>query len=88
MFFFLLRGSNVEVKVKLYTLLRKYGEGKIGSDGSLRLPDDETLQGLSNHLNIPVKMGKVFLVNGLPKDGKYVLQDGDEVKILSFIGGG
>ncbi|MCK4925707.1 MAG: MoaD/ThiS family protein [Spirochaetes bacterium] len=78
----------MEVKVKLYTLLKKYGEGKIGNDGLLSLPEDETLQGLSEYLSIPKKRGKVFLVNGMPKDAKHRLCNGDEVKILSFIGGG
>lgn len=31
----------MEVTVKLYTLLKKYGEGKIGNDGLLSLPEDE-----------------------------------------------
>lgn len=78
----------MEVTVKLYTLLKKYGEGKIGNDGLLSLPGDETLQGLSEYLSIPKRMGKVFLVNGMPKDDRYRLCNGDEVKILSFIGGG
>jgi sulfur carrier protein ThiS len=78
----------MEVKVKLYTLLKKYGEGKIGNDGRLTLPGDETLEGLSEYLSIPKRMGKVFLVNGMPKDSTYKLCNGDEVKILSFIGGG
>ena len=78
----------MEVTVKLYILLKKYGEGKIRNDGLVNLPEDETLQGLSEYLSIPKKMGKVFLVNGKPKDATHRLCSGDEVKILSFIGGG
>jgi sulfur carrier protein ThiS len=78
----------MEVNVKLYTMLKKYGKGKIGEDGRLSLPGDETLEGLTEYLCIPKRMGKVFLVNGLPKDPTYKLCNGDEVKILSFIGGG
>ena len=78
----------MRIKVKLYTLLKKYGEGKIGEDGLLSVNEAETLQGLLRQLEIPEKMGKVFLVNGLPKEKEYGLAEGDEVKILSFIGGG
>ncbi len=78
----------MELTVKLYTLLKKYGEGKIGKDGLLSLPENKTLQGLSEYLSIPKRMGKVYLVNGMPKDATYRLCSGDEVKILSFIGGG
>jgi molybdopterin converting factor small subunit len=39
-------------------------------------------------LNIPERLGKVFLVNGYPRDIEYTLSEGDEVKILSIVGGG
>ncbi len=78
----------MKVKVKLYTILKKYGEGKIRDDDTLTIQDNLTLEGLALHLNIPAKIGKVFLVNGYPKQREHVLQEGDEVKILSFIGGG
>ena len=78
----------MKVKVKLYTILKKYGEGKIDKDNNLTIPESLTLKGLISHLNIPVKMGKVLLVNGFPRDIEYELIEGDEVKILSFLGGG
>lgn len=78
----------MKVKVLLYTVLKKYGEGKIGKDDRITVPDRMTLKNLASHLEIPDKPGKVFLVNGSPCDEEYVLQEGDEVKILSFIGGG
>jgi sulfur carrier protein ThiS len=78
----------MKVKVKLYTILKKYGEGKIGDDDTLTIQDNITLAGLTSYLDIPEKMGKVFLVNGYPKQREHVLHEGDEIKILSFIGGG
>ncbi|MFC2141669.1 MoaD/ThiS family protein [Acidobacteriota bacterium] len=41
-----------------------------------------------SHLNIPERLGKVFLVNGHPRDLEYTLSEGDEVKILPLLGGG
>ncbi len=78
----------MEIKVKLSTLLNKYGEGKIGDDGTMVVSKDLTISGLVSKLAIPEKTGKVFLVNDFPKDDEYKLHEGDEVKILSFIGGG
>jgi sulfur carrier protein ThiS len=78
----------LEVKVKLYAILKKYGEGKLDKDNKISIPDHLTLQDLISHLNIPEKLGKVCLVNDRPRDIGYTLSEGDEVKILSIIGGG
>ena len=76
------------VKVKLYTILKKYGKGKVNKDNYVRLARSETIHGLITYLGIPEKTGKVYLVNGIPRKGQYKLSEGDEVKILAFIGGG
>jgi sulfur carrier protein ThiS len=78
----------MKIKVKLYTILKKYGEGKIDENHYMNLPEHETLHGLAAHLGIPGKQGRVFLVNGSPRPKEYRLNDEDEVKILAFIGGG
>jgi molybdopterin converting factor small subunit len=78
----------MEVKVKLYTILKKYGEGKLDKDNNISIPDHFTLQALISHLNIPERLGKICLVNGYPKDIEYTLNEGDEVKIFSLLGGG
>ena len=78
----------MNVKVRLYTILKKYCEGKILEDNTIVLKKETTLEDLSNFLNIPNNIGLIFLVNNSPKDIEYQLQEGDEVKIFSFIGGG
>ena len=78
----------MKIKIKLYTILEKYAKGKVLKDNTIILPKDTTLQGLSHCLNIPDKIGKVYLVNDLPQDKEYRLSEGDEVKVFSFIGGG
>ena len=79
---------SLEVKVKLYTILKKYGEGKLDKDNNISIPEHLTLQDLISHLNIPEKLGKVCLVNGSPRDKEYTLSEEDEVKILALMGGG
>jgi sulfur carrier protein ThiS len=78
----------LEVKVKLYTILKKYGEGKLAKDNNISIPEHLTLQDLISHLNIPERLGKVCLVNGYPRSIEYTLGEGDEVKIFALIGGG
>ena len=78
----------MKIKVKLYTILEKYAKGKALEDNTIILPKDTTLQGLSHYLNIPDDDGIVFLVNDSLKDKEFGLQEGDEVKIFSFIAGG
>jgi molybdopterin converting factor small subunit len=76
------------VKVKLFTILKKYGEGKLDKDNNISIHEHLTLQDLISHLNIPERLGKVCLVNGYPRDKEYTLSEGDEVKILALCGGG
>ncbi|MCJ7716096.1 MAG: MoaD/ThiS family protein [Anaerolineales bacterium] len=78
----------MKVTVRLFTILKKYGKGKIGKDNYVKLPVSETVQGLIRYLEIPENLGKVYLVNNIPRNDEYTLSDGDEVKILAFIGGG
>lgn len=78
----------MKVKVNLYTILRKYANGKIEEDDSIVLNEDTTLQGLTNYLAIPDNVGMVFLVNNTPQGKEYILCEGDEVKIFSLICGG
>ena len=78
----------MEVKVKLYTILKKYGEGKLDLDNNISIPEHLTLQDLISRLNIHERLGKVCLVNGYPRDKEYTLSEGDEVKILPLLGGG
>ena len=78
----------MKIKVKLYTILKKYGKDMVDKDNNMSIPSNLTLKGLMSRLEIPKKMGKVLLVNGFPRDIEYKLHEGDEVKILSFIGGG
>ena len=78
----------MKIRVKLYTILKKYGDGKIDENDYISMPEHETLHELAAYLGIPERQGKVFLVNGSPRQKEYKLSEGDEVKILGFIGGG
>lgn len=78
----------MKIRVKLYTILKKYGEDKIDENNYINLPGNETLHWLAAYLGIPERQGKVFLVNGSPRPKEYKLDEEDEVKMFAFIGGG
>lgn len=78
----------MKIKVKLYTILKKYGEGKIDKDSNLTIQQGLTLKDLISHLGIPEKTVSMSLADGLIKKIDYKLQEGDEVKFFSYIGGG
>lgn len=78
----------MKIKVKLYTILKKYGEGKIDKDSNLTIQQGLTMKDLISHLGIPEKTVSMSLANGLVKKIDYKLQEGDEVKFFSYIGGG
>jgi len=78
----------MKIRVNLYTILKKYGEGKIDENNYMILPEQKTLHGLAAYLEIPEQQGKVFLVNGSPRSKEYKIVEEDEVKIFGFIGGG
>jgi len=78
----------MKIKVKLYTILKKYAKGKVLEDDTIILHKDTTLQGLIRFLNIPDNIGLIFLVNDSPQSKEFRLSEGEEVKMFSFICGG
>jgi hypothetical protein len=78
----------MEIKVYLYTILKKYGEGKIDADNTVRLAKPLSLKELSAYFNFPKKPSQIFLVNNAPRPQGYIVKDGDIVKIWGFICGG
>lgn len=78
----------IKIEVKLYTVLKKFANGKILEDNTIVLPKGSTLQELINFLGIPNNISTIFLVNNTPQCKEYILCRGDKVKIFSFICGG
>ncbi|MBE3085740.1 MAG: hypothetical protein IMZ64_05930 [Bacteroidetes bacterium] len=78
----------MKIKVKLYTILKKYTKGKVLENDTIILNKDTTLLGLSRYLNIPDNIGLIFLINNSPQGKEYRLSEGEEVKIFSLICGG
>jgi molybdopterin converting factor small subunit len=73
----------MKIKVKLYTILKKYAKGKMLENDTIILNKGTTMKGLAHSLNIQDNLGLIFLVNDFPKDKEYSLNEGEEVKIFS-----
>ena len=43
----------MKIRIKLYTILKKYAKGKVLEDNTIILHEDTTLQGLFDYLNLP-----------------------------------
>jgi ThiS family. len=54
----------------------------------VELAEGTTAGQLLTILNLPPNLVKVVFVNGIIRDGNYVLQDGDEVGMFPPVGGG
>ena len=78
----------MNVEIRLYTILKKYGRDKIDVNNRIRVSEQMTLHELCSFLDLPQNIAKIFLVNSCPKQKTYRLKEGDEVKIFTFIGGG
>jgi sulfur carrier protein ThiS len=78
----------MKINVRLYTMLEKYGKEKIDKDNNVDIPEKSSLNDLVLYLDIPIKLGKIFLVNGLPRTIEHKLNEGDKVEIYSAMCGG
>ena len=77
------------VYVKLFAGLRQhYPHLGIGEAMPVELAEGTTAGQLLTILNLPPNLVKVVFVNGIIRDGNYVLQDGDEVGKFPPVGGG
>jgi molybdopterin converting factor small subunit len=54
----------------------------------MEIGEGTTCANLLSVLHVPQDLPKVILVNGMVKEEKYLLQEGDEVSILPPVEGG
>ncbi len=77
------------IHVKLYAGLRRYKpEVPIGTSFACTLPKDLTLARLFEELNLPSGIVAIALVNGIARDGEYILREDDQVALWPPIAGG
>lgn len=85
----LVQMRTIEVKVRLYGMLRKYSPGTgIGEAVVLPIPEGTHLAELPARLSVPEKEVKLTFVNNQQQGDNYLLQDGDQVAIFPLVAGG
>jgi len=79
----------MKIEVRLFSFLcRLLGKDENRYFFSMDIEEGATCADLLTVLHIPQNLPKVILVNGMVKDEKVLLQEGDEVSILPPIEGG
>jgi molybdopterin converting factor small subunit len=80
----------MNIEVKLFFDLAKYlpPEASKSNSVSISLKEGSTIQELIDKLNLPPKMTKVILVNGIKPKNETKLKDGDLVAIFPPMAGG
>ena len=79
----------MKIEVRLFSFLCKlFGKDENRYFFSVEIGEGMTRDDLLTILRIPQNLPKVILINGVVKDEKYLLQEGDEVSILPPVEGG
>ena len=50
--------------------------------------EGQSVEVVCREIGLPIDLGVLFLVNGVPRSKDYLLQPHDEVKIIALVGGG
>ena len=77
----------IEIKLKLYTVLKKYMPEDLPS-GMLSVQQNSKVIDVIEQLKIPDDLPQIILINGMQGEPESVLEDGDELRIFPPISGG
>ena len=50
--------------------------------------EGQSVEVVCKEIGLPIDLGVLFLVNGVPRSKDYLLQSHDEVKLIALVGGG
>ena len=93
----------MNIQIKLFASLAKFlPEGAMGKQAptrfhrnsslamktNLSVPEKITIRGVLEQLDIPTKIAKLIMVNGVHRRLDYVLQEGDLLSVFPPIAGG
>ena len=79
----------MKIEVRLFSFLCKlFGKEENRYSFHMEIGEGTTCTDLLSVLHVPPDLPKVILVNGMVKEERYLLQEGDEVSILPPVEGG
>ena len=73
----------MRIRVKPAGIIRRYVEDK-----DMEVPADLTIRGLIPILAIPAELKLMVFVNGRRKAADEILEDGNEVRLITLLSGG
>ena len=73
----------MRIRVKPAGIIRRYVEDK-----NMEVPADLTIRGLITILAIPAELKLMVFVNGRRKAADEILEDGNEVRLITLLSGG
>lgn len=73
----------MRIRVKPAGIIRRYVEQK-----DMEVPADLTIRGLIAILAIPAELKLMVFVNGQRTDPDEILEDGNEVRLITLLSGG
>jgi sulfur carrier protein ThiS len=73
----------MRIRVKPAGIIRRYVEEK-----EMEVPADLTTRGLISLLSIPAELKLMIFINGRRKDTDEVLEEGNEVRLITLLAGG
>jgi molybdopterin synthase sulfur carrier subunit len=79
----------MQITVKLYATLRKYGPSlPLGAGFTLDLPEGSDVAAVAEHLGLPVRVPLVAMVNDQAVHLDHVVVAGDAVSLFPPVAGG
>jgi sulfur carrier protein ThiS len=70
--------------LKPFGILKEYIQGT----SMVSVPSNITVREAITSLNIPPEIVALVVVNGAQQSKDYLIQEGDEIKLLAVVGGG
>jgi sulfur carrier protein ThiS len=70
--------------LKPFGILKEYIQGA----SMVSVPSNITVREAITSLNIPPEIVALVVVNGAQQSKDYLIQEGDEIKLLAVVGGG
>ena len=79
----------MDIEVRLFATFRDYlPQGSQSFSFKKSLGKEMTASGMTEEINLPPDIPKIFIVNGNVVTGEYLLHDGDVVSIFPPVAGG
>lgn len=79
----------MKIKVRLFASFKKHLPGlALGESAEIHLEPGTSIKTLWEYLGLPDDEVKINFVNGISREGDFILSENDDIGIFPLIGGG